>query len=133
LVDSYNEMNTRIRLLSGDDEDGKVPLDPAAPGSSHASPTELREAYIDALAAVRKIVDDTNQKYKELVGDTELSNTLKSLSKKSAKIKYTLGPSRKFQDLVKAVEQAEQRVTNGSLDEPAPKASPKRKKSARRK
>ncbi|MCA1686559.1 MAG: hypothetical protein LC745_11415 [Planctomycetia bacterium] len=92
-----------------------------------ASADDRRKAYTDALAELRELGEKTKQQYAELADDPEVKDALASLNSRSAKIKYTLGPSKKFLDTLKTEEQS---ATQGNADafaDEKPGPAPKRK------
>lgn len=125
---SYNEVTDRLRLLTrGGDE-------PGAAEAPRVSAAQRRESYVEALGELRKSVDETKQKYAALAADAEVKGALASLSRRTAKIKYALGPTKKFLDGAKALEKAEEKVTSGTLESTRPEPTSKRKpRTARRK
>ena len=135
LTAMYNELNNEIKQLeSRPDTKSDSPTPPTATRSA-ASSDERKEAYVKAVGELRKQVDLVKPKYAALVDDAEVKAALASLSQRSAKIKYVLGPSKKFLDTVKALESAEAKVASDTiLDEPKTADSAKRKsKTAKRK
>jgi hypothetical protein len=93
-----------------------------------ASSLERKEAYVEALKALRKLVDPIKEQYATLAEDAEVQAALATLSQKSGRIKYVLGPSKKFQDTVKALEQGEAKVASDNLLEQPKAASTAKKK-----
>lgn len=128
MVREHNALIDRIEWLEGKSDESKLSKDD--PSAKSASPAESREEYLAALGEAKKLAEQATAKYKALADDAEVKAALATLSKKSEKIKYTLGPSRKFQDLAKAIDQAEERAASGSIDAPEPVA--KKAKKARR-
>jgi hypothetical protein len=125
---AYNDLGARINYLSGRTDNSK-----AAP-TPFASSADKREAYSKALEEVRKQVDATKKAYDEAGTDPQVKSALDALNQRSAKIKHTLGPSKKFDDTVKALEKAEAKLASGELDEAPPQpASRKAKGKAARK
>jgi clan AA aspartic protease (TIGR02281 family) len=56
-----------------------------------------REAFVQAVLDLRKLVDETERQYKELSTDTEVKSALQALNAaKTMKTPYTLGPSRGY-------------------------------------
>ncbi len=131
---TYQELNNEIKQLSSQPEpkaDTKAD-DPSKTSFQRpdSTSTDKKEAYVKALGELRKHVDETNTKYTTLAEDSEVKGALEILSKRSAKIKYALGPSKKFQDTVKALEEAEAKVASDTIIEapkPAVSAATKRK------
>jgi chromosome segregation ATPase len=132
MVAAYDEMGEQIRRLESP-ADSPGPAAPAADKSRQAgkapapSAEQARDAYLEALAALRKAVDATRQGYEALAGDDGAKAALASLNKRSPRIKYTLGPTRKFLDAVKALEQAEAKGADVLPEETKPAAVKKRK------
>jgi hypothetical protein len=132
MADTYTAMGNQINMLS---RSAPAPAPDAAKGKekgnekpSTAQSDAAKKAYVDALAAVRKLVDETNATYATLAKDAQVKAALDSLNKKPTQPKRVLGPSKKFLDAVKALAQAEAKVASDTLiDEPGPAASPKRK------
>src|SRR5262249_8564733 len=125
-----NEMTGTLTALN--DQIAQLKAKPDEPAKSAdtkpiASSMERREAYVQPLAALHKLVDAAKEQYVTLAEDAEVTAALATLSQKSAKVKYVLGPSKKFQDTVKALEQAEANVASENLLE-APKAASTAKK-----
>jgi hypothetical protein len=119
-VDTLNELGYRIDMLrDGPDADSS--------GNSLVSAADKREAYADALKEQRKLVEETRKAYADLAADAEVKSALAALNKRSPKTKYTLGPSKKFQDLAKAMEKAEQQLASGAIDSAKPETAAKRK------
>jgi cell division protein FtsB len=134
MVNTFNAMGNQIQQLTS----GARPDTPKAKATGKTAPSPndaKRKACDDALAAARKLVDETKATYATLAGDADVKASLGAINKKSATTKYTLGPSKKFQDAIKALEQAEAKAaSNAPADEPGPAASPKRKaRTAKRK
>jgi hypothetical protein len=124
----YNDLGARINYLSGRPDNSK-----AAP-TPFASSADKREAYAKALEEVRKQVDATRKAYEEAGKDPQVKSALDALNQRSAKIKHTLGPSKKFEDSIKALEKAEAKLASGEIDEaPTQPASRKAKSKAARK
>jgi hypothetical protein len=129
---TYNELNDQIKQLSAqpDSKTGTKGDDASKPASfkTGATSDDLKETYVKAVGNLRKHVDLANQKYAALAGDAEVTSALETLSQRSAKIKYVLGPSKKFLDTIKALEQAEAKIASDTIiDAPKTADSAKRK------
>src|SRR5262249_59467943 len=74
-----------------------------------------REAYLQALLELRKLVDAANARYAALAGDAEVTGALRAMNQRSKRIRYGLGPSRRYLDCVEALEQAEARVMTDTV------------------
>jgi hypothetical protein len=132
---AYNQLGEQIKQLNSrpdtkSDDASKPAIKPAVTSSE-----SYRESYVQALGELRKHVDEAKQKYDALADDAEVKAALATLSQRSAKIKYVLGPSKKFLDTVKALEQAEAKVASDTIiEEHKPADSVKRKaKTAKKK
>jgi hypothetical protein len=129
---NYNALNNEIKQLSTQptpksDDASKTSFQ--KPGSTSA---DKKEAYVKALGELRKHVDETSKTYTALADDAEVKGALETLSKRSAKITYVLGPSKKFLDAVKALEQAEAKVASDTIiEDPKPAVSSAAKKKAK--
>jgi len=123
LVDSYNALGEQIEWLDPREESAAAKTDARTPT---ASAEEKREDYIEALTALRKIVDETKQTYEELKEDAEVQAALKSRNSQSSKVKYVLGPTKKFLKTVEALELSEEKVNSDSILE-STKSTTKRK------
>ena len=132
---AYTELGNQIKQLSSSPDTASDEPSKGAARRPAATSDDRKEAYIKAIAAVRKEVDEVKPKYDALGEDAEVSAALETLSQRSGKIKYTLGPSKKFLDTIKALEQAEARVASGVIvEEPKAAESVKRKtKTAKKK
>jgi len=133
---TYNELNNEIKQLSTQPDPKSNPKADDASKTSFQKPastsTDKKEAYVKALGELRKHVDETNKKYTALADDSEVKGALETLSQRSAKIKYLLGPSKKFHDTVKALEEAEAKVASDTIIEaPRPAVSASAKKKAK--
>jgi hypothetical protein len=138
LVNEFNDLNYQIEQLKPNPGAGAEPPKTKPGEKPKTSPAvqEKLKAYVDAVAALRKLVDETKKQYSTLAEDPKVKAAVDSLNKPSARLKYELGPSKKFQDTVASLEQAEAKIAAKTLtDDPRPTvASPKRKsKVARRK
>jgi hypothetical protein len=144
---TYNELGNQIKQLTatpGSAADPKAKADDptgagsAAPayGKPDLTSEERKEAYVKALGALRTAVDATKEKYAGLADDAEVKDALATLSTRSARITYVLGPSKRFLDTVKALEEAEARVASNTIIEdpkPADSAAKRKAKTAKRK
>ena len=64
------------------------------------------------------------KQYKEtLAADPTVKSALASLDQHSAKIKHVLGPSKRFLDTVKSLEEAEKKLASDTLDPAEPTRS----------
>lgn len=125
MVDSYRAMGEQIDWLDPSPESAAAKTAAKPPT---ASADQKRQAYIEALAALRKVVDETKQGYEVLAEDDEVEAALKARNTRSTKLKYVLGPTKKFLNTVQTLEQAEAKsTTDAILDEPMPTATSKRK------
>jgi hypothetical protein len=128
-------LNDQIQQLSArPDANSKKAEDAAKPAirRPEVSADDRRESYVRALGQLRKQVDEVTQKYAALAEDADVTAALATLNERSTKIKYELGPSRKFLDTVKALDQAEARVASETiLDDPKPAGSSSAKKKAK--
>ena len=133
---STNQIGNRINELSGKNR----PADPTVASlNGNASPQpaaktgpsteERRGQYVEALAAVRKIVDATKQQYTTLAADADLKTAVETINKKSARIKHAVGPSKRFTDLDAALEKAEAKAAADDFDVPTATTSSKKKTS----
>jgi len=128
LVDTDSEAAEQIDQLRSDSDPTKT--DMQAP----ASPETCREAYSESLKAWRAVADAVKEKYAALADDAEVKAALATLNTRSPKIHYALGPSKKFSDALKTLEQAEAKGTRDPGAGPQPKSQPRRKaKAAKRK
>ena len=129
ITSEYNDMGSRIEMLN------------PKPGSDLAKYQEaqkpkvsskiVKTEYADAVAALRKVVDETKAQYETLAGEADVTAALAKLDQHSSKIKHTLGPSKKFLDTVKTLEQAEKNVADDTLDPPP--ATPRHSTTSKRK
>lgn len=126
LVDTDSEAAEQIDQLRSDTDPSKAAM------QAPASPVDCREAYSEALKAWRTAADEVKAKYAALAEDDEVKAALEALNKRSPKIHYALGPSKKFSDSVKALEQAEAMGTSDPGAGAQPKPLSKRKARAGR-
>jgi hypothetical protein len=134
MADTYTAMGNQIQQLTPGP--GSGPTKAKEAGKPAASPADAkRKACDDALAAARKLVDETKAAYAALAGDAEVQAALGAINRKSAGTRHALGPSKKFLDAVKALERAEAKAASDApADEPGPGTSPRRKaRAAKRK
>lgn len=118
MISAYDTLGDQIEWLEGRRGSAEGPSG-AKPAS--ASPDEKRQAYVDALAALRKAVDETKQAYEALAGDAEVKAALESRNTRSTRSKYVLGPTRRFLSTARALDEAEAKVTAETiLEEPKP-------------
>jgi clan AA aspartic protease (TIGR02281 family) len=73
-----------------------------------------REAYVQAVLDVRRLVDQITQTYAELAKEEEVTSALSALNRKS-KAKLTLGPSRTFQSNAKMLQKTESSVLSEAI------------------
>ena len=137
---TYNNLNAQIKELNSQTSAKPDPASKADPAAKPETPKpdsseDKKESYVKAIGVLRKQVDVAKQKYTVLAEDAEITSALGTLSQRSAKIKYVLGPSKKFHDTVKALEQAEAKIASDTIiDWPRPADSAKKKsKTARKK
>jgi hypothetical protein len=127
MTETYSAMGNQIQQLTPGPGTGQ----PKAKADGKPAATQAdakRKALDDALAAARKLVDETKATYDTLAGDAEVKAALGAINKKSAGAKYALGPSKKFLDAVKALEHVEAKAAGDApADEPGRATSPKRK------
>ena len=135
---ALNELDAQIKQLSSQPQTqpqtqpkAKTKADDLSKSETQkfsSASADQRETYVKALGELRKQVDLANEKYAALAEDADVKTALETLSKRSAKIKYLLGPSKKFLDTVKALEQAEARVASDTIiEQPRAAESAKRK------
>jgi clan AA aspartic protease (TIGR02281 family) len=109
LTATLNELTDRLKLLSEGSDEFESAHDPRARAGRQ------REAYLQALLDLRRLVDATNARYAGLADDAEVTGALAAMNQRSTRIKYGLGPSRKYLDCVKELEQAEARVMTDTV------------------
>jgi hypothetical protein len=128
LVNDFNELNYQMEQLKPNPGQEAPKTKPGEKPKPSPAVEEKLKAYVDAVAALRKRVDETKKQYSALAEDPKVKAAVDSLNKPSARLKYELGPSKKFQDTVKSLEQAEATIAAKTLtDDPRPVASPKKK------
>ena len=128
LTMTYNELNNEIKQLNTQPDPKSDDTSKTSFQKPASTSTDRKEAYVKALGELRKHVDLANEKYAALGDDAEVKAALETLSQRSAKIKYVLGPSKKFLDTVKALEQAEAKVASDTIiEEPRAAVSAKKK------
>jgi hypothetical protein len=128
LVNDFNELNYQMEQLKPNPGQEAPKTKPGEKPKTSPAVEEKLKAYVDAVAALRKLVDETKKQYSALAEDPKVKAAVDSLNKPSARLKYELGPSKKFQDTFKSLEQAEANIAAKTLtDDPRPMASPKRK------
>jgi hypothetical protein len=109
LTVTLNELTDRLKLLSEGGDESELAREVRARAGRR------REAYLQALLELRKLVDATNARYASLAGDAGVTGALEAMNQRSKRIRYELGPSRKYLDRVKALEQAEARVMTDTV------------------
>jgi aspartyl protease family protein len=103
LVARINELNDQLRLL-----DARV-TDPTFKQDIDKQAALRREAFLQAILDLRRIVDKTNAQYAEITRDGTIAKALAALPAKS-KASFKLGPSREFLANVKLLDKAEQSI-----------------------
>ncbi len=121
LTAEYNAMGTRIEMLNP--KPGSDIAKAQAAEKPKVSTKELKDEYVEAVAALRKVVDETKKQYEAVAADPTVKSALASLDQHSAKVKHTLGPSKRFLDTVKALDEAEKKIASDSLDPSEPTRS----------
>jgi prefoldin subunit 5 len=135
LTGAYNELNAQIKQLEARPDTKSDESSQPAVKRPVVSSFDRRDDYVKALGELRKQVDAVKEQYAALAEDAEVTAALATLNERSPKIKYVLGPSKKFLDTVKALEQAEAKGgADASFEESKPADTPKRKtKTAKKK
>jgi hypothetical protein len=104
--------------------------DPRAKEKLDAEIRDKSDAHHQALVDLRKLVDETTQKYSELRQKEELTKALETLGKaRTGKLK--LGPSRDFLANAKLLERLEKAAATGATDEPATRSTRRSRRSAK--
>jgi hypothetical protein len=106
--------------------------DPKAKEKLDADIRDKTEAYHQALLDLRKLVDETSQKYSELGQNEEVSKALQTLSK-GRKDKLKLGPSHDFTANVRLLEKLEKAAAQGDTEETATKSTRRSKRASKAK
>jgi hypothetical protein len=92
-------------------------VDPKAKDKIDSEVKKRREGYQQSLTDLRKVVDQTTDKYEELAKNDEVTKALKLVGK-GLREKPKLGPSREFINNVKLVEKLEKAAAAGDPEEP---------------
>jgi hypothetical protein len=93
---------------------------------------EQELAYRQALLDLRKLVDETTQKYTALGQNAEVKKALET-ALKGRKDKLKLGPSRDFTANVKLLERLEKAAAQGDSEEPSTKSTRRSRKTSKAK
>jgi hypothetical protein len=104
------EINERTTFLN---QLKSQPFDPKAKLKIDAEVRDKGEELHTAVLELRKLVDETAEKYKELPKDDEVKKLLSALERKSAGAKLKVQASRQYQLDVKYLEKMEQQLSSG--------------------
>jgi hypothetical protein len=106
------------------------PVDPKAKEKIESEIRDKTEQYHQSLLDLRKLVDETTQKYSELKDNKEVQKVLDRLNK-SRTDKYKLGPSHDFSTNVKLLEKLEKAATDGDTETAPAKSTRRSRKTAK--
>jgi clan AA aspartic protease (TIGR02281 family) len=109
VVAMLNEVSDTLQLLHDQTSD------PEAKDKINAEVGRRREAFVEQVLELRKLVDEGQDAYKTLADDAEVKQALTALNQKT-KTKLTLGPSRTFLANVKLVGRVEATVLTESIN-----------------
>jgi hypothetical protein len=124
-----NELNAQINELTPRNASAQPKTKPE--GKPPASAVdEKRKALQDAIAEVRKVIDETTKAYATLGEDSRVKSALDDL-KRTLSSTPTLGPSHKMLAAVKALDRAEAYAANPDDPSRVPKSTPVHKRKSR--
>lgn len=109
LAARFNEVNDQIGMLQVKTGDPRVKQD------IDNMVSQQRANYIQAILALRELVDSTTQQYAELSRDESVKSALAALTAKS-KSPFKLGPSRGFEESVKQLANREKSVLSKAVE-----------------
>ena len=110
IVSESNQMVERLNTLR------RMEADTTQKQQVQAEVTQRREQFLEAMLALRGLVDATASKYQKLAKDDAVLQALSDASAASkSKIKYKLGPSRDFLAAVQRLEKAEAAVSSDTV------------------
>ncbi len=108
LVATVNALNGQINLLN------QQIHDPNSMQVLGAKLSSRREDFIEAVFALRQLIDKAEEEYAAAAEDPGITEALASINKKT-KAKLVLGPSRTFLDNLKTLEKVEASVLSESV------------------
>ena len=109
IVEMSNELIDRINLLTRETEDAKPLKKEAA-----AAVADRREAFLQGLEELAKLVEETDKRYAALAEDPEVKAALARINK-DPKAAVKLGPSRTYQANVKALRKAQSLIQSETI------------------
>ena len=113
----FDGLGKQLEQLSPGSTTGQKPLDTK---KLNAVSDQLKAEYTEAVEAWRKLVDETKKDYEAVTADDEVKSALGLLDQQNTKIKHTVGPTKHFEDNIKALQLAEKNIADDTLDPPPP-------------